>query len=68
MIPAKTRLWNKSAAGACGLKLHEDWGSTPATSTLLCLWQTRLILKWRFILDTLNECGFVDDTIEAYFR
>ncbi|SRR5579885_696369 len=58
-------LMEQIAAGACGLKLHEDWGSTPATiDAALCV-ADRTDTQVAIHTDTLNECGFVDDTIEA---
>ena len=52
-------------AGACGLKLHEDWGSTPAAiDSALCVAE-KTDTQVAIHTDTLNECGFVDDTIEA---
>jgi urease subunit alpha len=53
------------AAGAIGLKLHEDWGSTPAAIdnclTMAEVTDTQVSLH----SDTLNESGFVEDTIAA---
>ena len=53
------------AAGACGLKLHEDWGSTPATIDAALRVADKTDTQIAIHTDTLNECGFVDDTIEA---
>ena len=52
-------------AGACGLKLHEDWGSTPATIDSALKVADKTDVQVAIHTDTLNECGFVDDTIEA---
>jgi urease subunit alpha len=52
-------------AGACGLKLHEDWGTTPATIDAALRVADRTDTQVAIHTDTLNECGFVDDTIEA---
>ncbi len=52
-------------AGACGLKLHEDWGSTPATIDAALRVAEKTDTQVAIHTDTLNECGFVDDTIEA---
>lgn len=52
-------------AGACGLKLHEDWGSTPATIDAALKVADKTDVQVAIHTDTLNECGFVDDTIEA---
>lgn len=53
------------AAGACGLKLHEDWGTTPATIDAALKVADKTDTQVAIHSDTLNECGFVDDTIEA---
>ena len=52
-------------AGACGLKLHEDWGSTPAAIDSALKVADKTDTQVAIHTDTLNECGFVDDTIEA---
>lgn len=52
-------------AGACGLKLHEDWGSTPAAIDSALSVADKTDTQVAIHTDTLNECGFVDDTIEA---
>jgi urease subunit alpha len=52
-------------AGACGLKLHEDWGTTlSAIDTCLDVADEHDI-QVAIHTDTLNECGFIDDTIKA---
>lgn len=52
-------------AGACGLKLHEDWGTTPAAIDT-CLSVAELHdVQVAIHTDTLNEAGFVEDTIAA---
>lgn len=58
-------LLEQIAAGACGLKLHEDWGTTPATIDAALKVADRTDTQVAIHTDTLNECGFVDDTIEA---
>lgn len=58
-------LMEQIAAGACGLKLHEDWGSTPATIDAALRVADKTDTQVAIHTDTLNECGFVDDTIEA---
>jgi len=58
-------LMEQIAAGACGLKLHEDWGSTPATIDTALRVADKTDTQVAIHTDTLNECGFVDDTIEA---
>jgi len=52
-------------AGACGLKLHEDWGTTPATINSALNIADKTDTQVAIHTDTLNECGFVDDTIAA---
>ena len=51
--------------GALGLKLHEDWGTTPATIDSALRVADKTDTQVAIHTDTLNECGFVDDTIEA---
>jgi urease subunit alpha len=53
-------------AGACGLKLHEDWGTTPkAIDTCLSVAE-RQDIQVTIHTDTLNESGFVEDTVAAF--
>ena len=52
-------------AGACGLKLHEDWGSTPACIDAALRVADETDTQVAIHTDTLNECGFVEDTISA---
>ncbi len=52
-------------AGACGLKLHEDWGSTPAAIDTALRVADELDVQVAIHTDTLNEMGFVEDTIRA---
>ena len=52
-------------AGACGLKLHEDWGTTPATIDAAFKVADKTDTQVAIHTDTLNECGYVDDTIAA---
>ena len=58
-------LMEQIEAGACGLKLHEDWGSTPAAIDSALRVAEKTDTQVAIHTDTLNECGFVDDTIEA---
>lgn len=51
--------------GACGLKLHEDWGTTPATIDTALRVADKTDTQVSIHTDTLNECGYVDDTINA---
>jgi urease subunit alpha len=53
-------------AGAIGLKLHEDWGSTPAAIDCCLSEADRLDIQVAIHTDTLNESGFVDDSIAAF--
>ena len=53
-------------AGACGLKLHEDWGSTPSAIDT-CLGQAdKYDVQVCIHTDSLNESGFVEDTIKSF--
>ncbi len=52
-------------AGACGLKLHEDWGTTPAAINCCLAVADALDIQVAIHTDTLNESGFVEDTIAA---
>jgi urease subunit alpha len=53
-------------AGAIGLKLHEDWGTTPATIDNCLSVADRFDIQVAIHTDTLNEAGFVEDTIAAF--
>lgn len=53
-------------AGACGLKLHEDWGSTPASIDCALSVADDFDVQVLIHTDTLNEGGFVEDTIAAF--
>ncbi|WP_320674134.1 urease subunit alpha [Prochlorococcus sp. MIT 1341] len=52
-------------AGACGLKLHEDWGTTPASIDCCLQVADQMDVQVCIHTDTLNEAGFVEDTIKA---
>ncbi len=52
-------------AGACGLKLHEDWGSTPAAIDACLRVAEACDVQVAIHTDTMNESGFVEDTIAA---
>ena len=52
-------------AGACGLKIHEDWGSTPAAIRAALGVADRFDVQVAIHSDTLNESGYVEDTIAA---
>jgi urease subunit alpha len=53
-------------AGACALKLHEDWGTTPAAIDCCLSVADRFDVQVMIHTDTLNESGFVEDTIAAF--
>ena len=53
-------------AGAIGLKLHEDWGSTPAAIDCALSVAEELDVQIAVHTDTLNEAGFVQDSIRAF--
>jgi len=53
-------------AGACGLKLHEDWGATPAAIDCCLSVADDMDVQVMIHTDTLNESGFVEDTIAAF--
>jgi urease subunit alpha len=53
-------------AGAIGLKLHEDWGTTPATIDAALTVADEYDVQVAIHTDTLNESGFVEDSIAAF--
>ncbi len=53
-------------AGAIGLKLHEDWGTTPAAIDTCLSVAEAYDIQVAIHTDTLNESGFVEDTIAAF--
>jgi urease subunit alpha len=53
-------------AGAVGLKLHEDWGTTPAAIDCCLTVADQFGVQVAIHTDTLNESGFVEDTIKAF--
>ncbi|MCR6631900.1 MAG: urease subunit alpha [Magnetospirillum sp.] len=52
--------------GACGLKLHEDWGTTPAAIDACLSVAERFDVQVAIHTDTLNRSGFVEDTVAAF--
>ena len=52
-------------AGVCGLKLHEDWGTTLAVIDTSLTVADQYDIQIAIHTDTLNECGFIDDSIAA---
>ncbi|MFO1034091.1 MAG: urease subunit alpha [Hyphomicrobiales bacterium] len=53
-------------AGACGLKLHEDWGTTPAAIDCCLAVADRHDVQVAIHTDTLNESGFVEASVAAF--
>ena len=53
-------------AGACGLKLHEDWGATPAAIDCCLSVADDMDVQVAIHTDTLNESGFVETTVAAF--
>ncbi|WP_437319736.1 urease subunit alpha [Sorangium sp. So ce385] len=53
-------------AGACGLKLHEDWGTTPSAVDNCLSVADAYDVQVALHSDTLNESGFIQDTIRAF--
>ena len=53
-------------AGACGLKLHEDWGTTPAAIDNCLSVADHYDVQVAIHTDTLNESGFAEDTVAAF--
>jgi urease subunit alpha len=53
-------------AGAMGLKLHEDWGTTPASIDCCLSVAEQYDVQVAIHTDTLNESGFVEDTLAAF--
>jgi urease subunit alpha len=58
-------LWEQLRAGASGFKLHEDWGSTPAAIDACLRICQEAGVQAALHTDTLNEAGFVEDTLAA---
>jgi urease len=61
-----TALREQVIAGVCGLKLHEDWGSTPSAIDSCLTVCDELDVQCLIHTDTLNESGFVESTIAAF--
>src|ERR671925_250380 len=53
-------------AGACGLKMHEDWGTTPAAIDNCLSVADRMDVQVAIHTDTLNESGFVEASVAAF--
>ena len=63
-LPAS--LHEQISAGAIGLKLHEDWGTTPAAIDNCLTVAEETDTQVAIHTDTLNESGFVEDTVAAF--
>jgi urease subunit alpha len=63
-LPAGLR--EQVEGGACGLKLHEDWGTTPAAIDTCLALADETDIAVTIHTDTLNESGFVENTIAAF--
>jgi urease subunit alpha len=63
-LPAPLR--EQVLAGAMGLKLHEDWGTTPAAIDNCLTIADETDVQVAIHTDTLNESGFVEDTLAAF--
>ena len=61
----RENLEDQVRAGACGFKLHEDWGTTPAAIRTCMEVADDFDVQVALHADTLNESGFVEDTIAA---
>jgi urease subunit alpha len=59
-------LHEQVVAGVMGLKLHEDWGTTPAAIDNCLAVADRHDIQVAIHTDTLNECGFIEDTLAAF--
>ncbi|MEM8850086.1 MAG: urease subunit alpha [Pseudomonadota bacterium] len=61
----KAPLEEMVAAGACAMKLHEDWGTTPAAIDTCLSVADEMDVQVMIHTDTLNESGFVENTVAA---
>jgi urease subunit alpha len=64
-VSGREPLAEQLRAGACGLKLHEDWGTTPAAIDACLKVADEFDVQVAIHTDTINEAGFVEDTISA---
>ncbi len=62
---AEAPLAEQVKAGACGLKLHEDWGTTPAAIDTCLNAADEFDIQVAIHTDTINEAGFLDATVKA---
>ncbi|TGD88197.1 urease subunit alpha [Mycolicibacterium sp. CH28] len=58
-------MWEQLRGGAAGFKLHEDWGTTPAAIDACLTVADAAGVQVNIHTDTLNEAGFVEDTLAA---
>ncbi len=58
-------MWEQLRGGAAGFKLHEDWGTTPAAIDACLTVADEAGVQVNLHSDTLNEAGFVEDTLAA---
>ncbi|WP_137149114.1 urease subunit alpha [Mycolicibacterium sp. CR10] len=58
-------MWEQLRGGAAGFKLHEDWGTTPAAIDACLTVADAAGVQANIHTDTLNEAGFVEDTLAA---
>jgi urease subunit alpha len=58
-------MWEQLRGGAAGFKLHEDWGTTPAAIDACLTVSESAGVQVNIHTDTLNEAGFVEDTLAA---
>jgi urease subunit alpha len=62
---SKEAMWEQLRAGACGFKLHEDWGTTPAAIDACLTVCDDAGVQAAIHTDTLNEAGYVEATLAA---
>ena len=65
-VSLPTPLEEQISAGAIGLKLHEDWGTTPAAIDNCLSVADRMDVQVAIHTDTLNEAGFLEHTLAAF--
>ena len=59
-------LYEQVLAGACALKLHEDWGTTPGAIDCCLSVADQMDVQVMIHTDTLNESGFVENTVASF--
>ncbi len=59
-------LYEQVLAGACSLKLHEDWGTTPGAIDCCLTVADQMDVQVMIHTDTLNESGFVENTVASF--